>query len=437
MQPFKFKVVGLLMLCFCGLSSKAQKTLSLIEVRERVLQNSELARKALLDIEIADEKIKTAEAKLLPSLEASGTGFGTTDHVGLALAPRYGAFGGFSVEQPLYMGGKIKAGVELEKISKSISQHSLTLTNDELLYRVEGFYWNVVAANQQIKVAKEYVRSLASLEAKIQNSFDLGLVDKTDLLEVQVAFNRAVYNVETAQNRLSIFKLNLSNLTDYGATDFEVEESFQNVDFVPDFESDIQAALAQRAELSMIDKMRRAKEVESTIIRSDYRPQVGMSLGLQALIAEDNSFPQDAASAAPPLSFDNNQVFGLGLVSISVPIFDWNQKKTRLKMNTLQREQVDLDRRETVKSINLQLVDALNKIEESALNLSLSEKSRSQATENLRILNDNFELGRITSEEVLEGEALLQQACLEVINANVAKQLSYTNYLRTIGKLSN
>ena len=431
--------VGIILICaslFSSLFSNAQQHITLDEARSLVLKNSEKAKTALLEIEVAEENIKTAKTKFLPSVSASARGFGLTDNVGLALAPQYGGIGDITIEQPIYLGGKIRAGLYREQIAKQVSEYNKTLDDDDLLFRVEELYWNIVAAEQQIVVAENYMKSLSILEENVQNSYDAGLIDKTDLLEVQVAKNRAIYNLEVAKNFLGLIKLDFANIIDIDGVDFEVEKKFPPTSISTNFSNDIKNALNNRVELKLIKEAIKGKNVESIIIKSDFRPEVAMSIGAQAIVAEDNS-PSMISGAAPALAFESEQVFGVALLNVSIPIFNWNQKKSRLKANELQNEQLVLQKSTAEKNISLQLLDAINKIDEAMLNLELSRKSEAQAIENLRILKDNFDVGRITSDDVLEGEALLQQSQLDVINASKQQQLNYTNYLRTIGTLSN
>ena len=138
-----------------------------------------------------------------------------------------------------------------------------------------------------------------------------------------------------------------------------------------------------------------------------------------------------------PIQVESDQFFGGAFLTVSLPVFNWGQKHNKLRVNRLEARQLILEKSQTEKEISLEIENAIYQINESNINVALTEKSKEQAAENVRITNDNYEGGLITSEEVLEAEALNQQAQLDYIRAKVQQKLSYSNYHKALGELSN
>lgn len=404
-----------------------QESLSLNECKELILENNEDAIIASAEIEAREQEIKVSKTRFLPSVSASSTGSGFTDNPVLTSFARYSVVGDISLEQPLYNGGKLKALLNLAKVQKEISQNKKKLTDEQLLYYVEQLYWQVVATRQQVIVAEEYLKTLSDLETKIDNYFKAGIVNKTDLLETQVEKNRAQYNVEVATNARYLSKLQLAYAIGKENTDFTIDDSFTSPVVSYNYSADKETSFLLRPELHVLMNSLKAKTEEEKLIKSDYRPQLNLSLGGYYYIGEETD----------PRAIETDQGFGAAFVSLEIPIFNWGQKKHRLKRNKIEAEQIEFNQQKTKKRISIEVQQAIDKIDESTINVALSEKSKTQAQENARIINENYNAGTITSEEVLEAEALYQESQLEYINARVQEQLSYSNYLRTLGKLSN
>ena len=404
-----------------------QEMLTLLECKELILKNNEDAIIASAEIEAKEFQIKESKTRFLPSISASATGSGFTDNPVLVDFARYSVISDVSIDQPIYNGGKLKALLNLVKIQKEISQNEKKLTDEQLLFYVEQLYWQVVATGQQVIVAEEYLKTLSDLEIKISNYFEAGIVNKTDLLETQVEKNRAQYNLELATNAKYLAKLQLAYAIGKETTGFAIEESFNSPAIQYDYTIDRETSFALRPELQVLNNSLRIKTEEEKLIRSDYRPQLNLSLGGYYYAGEETN----------TRVVETDQQFGAAFLSLEIPIFNWGQKKHRLKRNKVETQQIALNQQKTRKRISVEVQDAIDKIDEAKINVTLSKKSKMQAEENARITNDNYNAGIITSEEVLEAEALYQEAQLNYINARVQEQLSYSNYLKTLGKLSN
>ena len=432
MNLFKSKIklvscVLMLSFAFAKAQIEEPRELSLEMCKILILENNEDAIIASSKIKVSEEKINEAKTRFLPSLSASSMASAFTDNPILTTFAQYSVLNDVTIEQPIYLGGKIQTLTNLSKIQKEIAIEQKRLSDEELLYYVEQLYWQVIAIEQQVIVSENYLETLTDLEGKISNFYKAGIVNKTDLLETQVEKNRAAYNNEVAQNAVGVAKLQLALAIGIDDRDFKVYDDFPEKLFSYNYNQDLSTAYSLRPELNILDQSILAKQEEENLIKSQYRPQIGLNLGGYYYAGQETN----------PLAIETNQGFGAAFLNVNIPIFKWGEKKHKLAQNDLEKEQVTLEKSKVEKLISVELQQAINKMDESLLQVSLSEKSKLQAEENSRILNDNFSEGIVTSEEVLEAEVLYQRAQLDVINARVDKQLSHSNYLKVLGKLSN
>ncbi len=407
-------------------AQEKSQEITLETCRQLILENNEDAIIASSKVKISEAQIKEARTRFFPSLSASATGSAFTDNPVLTTFAKYSVLSDVTLEQPIYFGGKIQSVNNLARIQRDIAVHQKTLSDEELLYYVEQLYWQVIAIDQQVVVARDYLKTLTELENKISDFYTAGIVNKTDLLETQVEKNRAEYNVEVAENASGVAKLQLSLAIGLDKQSFTIANNFSEKFIDYNYLGDVETAYSNRAEMNILEDSILAKTEEENLIKSDYRPQVGLNLGGYYYAGEETN----------PLALETDQGFGAAFLNVNIPIFKWGEKKHKLKRNTLEKEQIALEQEKTKNQISIEVQQAIDKIDEASIQVELSQKSKLQAEENARILNDNFTQGIVTSEEVLEAEALNQQAQLDYINARVAQQLSHSNYLKTKGELS-
>jgi outer membrane protein TolC len=83
----------------------------------------------------------------------------------------------------------------------------------------------------------------------------------------------------------------------------------------------------------------------------------------------------------------------------------------------------------------LELSRAIDKCDESTLEVDLTARSLEQAEENMKVSGMQYDAGMETLSNYLEAQTAWQQARMEYINALTRKQLNETYYLKAAGEL--
>ena len=117
--------------------------------------------------------------------------------------------GGIQVEQPLYMGGKIRAAYKMSLLGKEMAQLSETLTASEVIVKTEQAYAQVIKAKEMKKVADKYNAVLTELMKNVESAHKHGLKPQNDVLKVQVKLNESELNIRKADNALRLATMNL------------------------------------------------------------------------------------------------------------------------------------------------------------------------------------------------------------------------------------
>jgi len=114
----------------------------------------------------------------------------------------YMNFGFAMAAQPVFTGGRLINGNRLAKTGYEISNEKLSMTETEVLVKTEELYWNIIGLCEKLVTVDSYRKLLESLSRDVSLAFDAGLVQKTDLLKVQLKQN------ELEGNRLKLINGN-------------------------------------------------------------------------------------------------------------------------------------------------------------------------------------------------------------------------------------
>jgi outer membrane protein TolC len=120
-------------------------------------------------------------------------------------------------------------------------------------------------------------------------------------------------------------------------------------------------------------------------------------------------------------------------VAINIPIFHWNDKSHTLRAARHEQKAAEYQYKEARELISLQVQQALFSVSESSKKLHMAQESISLAEENLRIVNNSFAEGIVKTTDVLEAQALWQNAWSDLIDARMEFQLSRVNLKKVIG----
>lgn len=398
--------------------------LSLTECKKLSLEQNKKVKAAGFEIDAARAAGEAARLNDRPTFDASLIGL----HAGKPLTnfvPSLMANASVDVTQPIYAGGKIKLGIQATEKVVEIYKGQKTLTETEVLLAVENAYWQVVQMKEKITLAGKYIEMLQGLQKDLKNSFDAGLIYKNDLLRVEVSLNEAMLNSSKANDGLILAKLNLAQIIGQpGKTDFSVADLVAG-DFNTLSQSAFEAAAENRPEINLLKKAIEAEQIQSRIIKADLKPTIGLSASGIGAFGKKVNF-----------SNGNNSMFTYyAVASVSVLIFDWgkNAKKVKEQDLKIQAKKIQMD--DTKELIGLQVQNAYLQLNQSVKKIHLSELSLQQAGENLRLTNDRYKAGTITGKDVLEAQAIWQQAYSNIIDSKVEFKINEAGYKKAIGEL--
>lgn len=400
-----------------------EKILSLEQAREMALKNNNSIKKASQNTQAALSAEKASHTLNKPSLDAGLMGLYLSDPIN-TLLPEYSANASLALTQLVYAGGKIKYAKQAASKAVEISELQNQLTASEVLLKTETTYWRIADLNEKVILSKKYISLLETLLTDLNNSFNAGLIYKNDVLRVQVQLNAAKLDLKKAQDGLILSKMSLAQLMGSQNTDFIIAEDFKE-DYILPFEEEGKLKSQTRSETALLKSAVEINELQSKMLSASRKPTVALSAnGLYATGKAINfSNAKDEMAAF------------YGLVNVSIPVFDWGNRKLKVQEQDFKTQAQKTDLKETQELIAIEVQDTYLLLGQAKQRVELTRESLSSADENLRLNNDRFDAGTVTGKDVLEAQVLWQQAFANNIDANAAYKISKARYKKAINDL--
>ena len=330
--------------------------------------------------------------------------------------------GGIQVEQPLYMGGKIRAAYKMSLLGKEMAQLSETLTASEVIVKTDQAYAQVIKAKEMKKVADKYNAVLVELKKNVESAYKHGLKPQNDVLKVQVKLNESELNIRKAGNALRLATMNLCHYIGNPLT-----SDIRTADNFPEVAQDIRLQISDisaRPEYAILNQQVAIAKQQVKLNRSELLPQIGVKGSYDYIHG---------------LEINDQDLFNKGsfsvLLNVSVPLFHFGERTNKVRAAKAKLEQTRLEQENMNEQMLLELTQAANNLDEAQLESTIAERSLQQAEENMRVSRSQYDVGLETLSDHLEAQAMWQQAYETHVDARFRLYLNYVAYLKATGTL--
>lgn len=454
----KCVLCGVLLLLF-GKMVSAQQTLSLQECRDLAVKNNKELRIAEEKIRMADYEKKAALTKYFPQISANGAYMWNQKDLNLldmgqlssSLASSLGGLaqlpvvqqtvgaindlqhldiqnvwvGNVALVQPVFMGGKIVTYNQITAYAKELAISMNDQKLQDLLYKTDETYWQVVSLVNKKKLADAYVELLRKTDEDMAALIAEGVATQADGLSVKVKLNEAEMAQTKVNNGLALSRMLLAQLCGLPLTDtltladeqldnFPVEERTTSVD--------VNQAFMNRNELKSLDLASKIYKKKERIVLADLLPTVAFSANYFVTNPNlFNGFKNDFAG-----------MFNLGVI-VRVPITGWwegSYKRNAARAETRIRQLEWEDARE---KIELQVNQSVYKVNEASKKLAASNRNMENAEENLRSANLGFEEGVIPALNLMAAQTAWFSARSTLIDAQIDMKLTQVYLNKALG----
>lgn len=454
----KSVLCGVLLLLF-GKMVSAQQALSLQECRDLAVKNNKELRIAEEKIRMADYEKKAALTKYFPQISANGAYMWNQKDLNLldmgqlssSLASSLGGLaqlpvvqqtvgaindlqhldiqnvwvGNVALVQPVFMGGKIVTYNQITAYAKELAMSMNDQKLQDLLYKTDETYWQVVSLVNKKKLADAYVELLRKTDEDMAALIAEGVATQADGLSVKVKLNEAEMAQTKVNNGLALSRMLLAQLCGLPLTDtltladeqldnFPVEERTTSVD--------VNQAFMNRNELKSLDLASKIYKKKERIVLADLLPTVAFSANYFVTNPNlFNGFKNDFAG-----------MFNLGVI-VRVPITGWWEGSYKRNAARAETRIKQLEWEDAREKIELQVNQSVYKVNEASKKLAASNRNMENAEENLRSANLGFEEGVIPALNLMAAQTAWFSARSTLIDAQIDMKLTQVYLNKALG----
>ena len=440
----------------------AQRMLTLEECRNLAIQNNKELQISGEKIKMADNEKKAAFTKYFPQLSANGAYMWNQKDINLldmgalssSLSSSLGGLaqlpmiqhlmsgvndmqhldvqniwvGNVSLVQPVFMGGKIVNYNQITKFAKQSAESLNNLQLQDLIYKTDETYWQVISLVNKKKLADAYVDLLRKMDSDVTAMIYEGVATEADGLSVKVKLNEAEMAQTKVENGLALTRMLLAQICGLSLEE-DLSLADEKLDNFPvettQASADLNEAFMNRNELRSLDLTTKIYKRKERIALAEMLPNVALAANYFVTNPNVfNGFKNDFAG-----------MFNVG-VMVKVPLSGWwegtyrrNSAKAETRIKTLEWQ----DARE---KIELQVNQSVYKVNEAGKKLIASSRNMENAEENLRRANFGFEEGVIPALNLMEAQTAWVSARSSLIDAQIEVKLTEVYLSKALGKLS-
>ena len=440
----------LLLALFSTTYMQGQRTLTLEDCRDLSIKNNKELQISGEKVRVAGYEKQAAVTKYFPQVSAMGTYMRNQKDINLVdgttvaglnqLLPMdvSGFFhldiqnvwlGTVSLVQPVFMGGKIIAYNQITRYAKELAESMNDLKLQDLIYKTDETYWQVVSLVNKKKLADSYVSLLRKMDGDVQAMIDEGVATPADGLSVKVKLNEAEMAQTKVDNGLSLSRMALAQLCGLQLDEPVklADENIESLDNPIDTNAavNVEEAFLNRQELKSLDYAVRIYEKKEKIALAEVLPNVALTANY--LVTNPNSFNGYKNEFAG--------MFNVGVV-VQVPLSGWwegTYKRNAARAETHIRQ---LEFEDAKEKIELQVNQSVYKVNEAGKKLTASARNKEKAEENLRHATLGFDEGVIPALNLMEAQTAWVSAQSSLIDAQIEVKLTDIYLTKAMGKLS-
>lgn len=392
---------------------RAQETLNLTldKALEIALADNPTIKVADQEIVLKKEANKEAWMALLPELSVTGSWQYTIKAPEMklnGLSFRMGdddvstAAGVATLSLPLFAPAVYKS-MSLTKTDILLAQEKARSSRLDLINQVTKAYYQLMLTQDSYEVLQRSY-ALAEENYNVVNSrFEQGLVSEYDKISAEVQMRNVKPSVVSAENGVRLSKLQLKVLMgiteDIDLVVTEKLNDYETMVFTNQLDND-NFGLENNSTMRQFDLNADILKKNVGLAWSNFMPMLAMSLNGQYQSMYNNHWNV----------FDYSWVGSSQLMfNLSIPIFKASNF-TKLKTARLQRTQLELNRVDTERKLNMQVESYKSNMQASSEQVLSNKEAMNQADKALSISKKRYEVGAGTVLELNSSQVALTQS---------------------------
>lgn len=387
-------------------------TLNLDKALEIALSDNPTIKVAEEEIALKKVSHKEAWQNLLPEASISGTmshtitapQFSIGDQtVKMGKDEANTATGTLNISLPLFAPAVYRA-MSMTKTDIELAVEKSRASKQDLVNQVTKAYYQLMLTQDSYDVLQKSYK-LAEDNYNIVNAkYRQGTVSEFDKITAEVQMRSVKPSVISAGNAVTLSKLQLKVLMGITAdVDIKIDDSlaaYEGVVFANQLDNTVHEGLVNNTTMKQLELNRLMLQKNIKSLRTNFMPTLGLGYSYQYQSMNNDSWNV----------FNYNYGSSSSLVfSLSIPLYKASNF-TKLKSNRIQMRQLDQNRLDTERKLNMQITSYQDNMSASSEQVSSNKENVMQAEKAVQIAGKRYEVGKGTVLELNTSQVQLTEA---------------------------
>ena len=323
-----------------------------------------------------------------------------------------------NINQPLFTYNRTKTDLRSIELDYENALINYALRRLSLESTISSSFYNVYTAKNNLEISEAELKDAKQNFEIIKNKVDADLSARDELYQAELNLATASSTVDNRKVTLENAKDDLKKILGIDIDqEFDVSAEISAKPVAVDMLTAIHSALNSRLELRQREISRTELDIQMKQIKelNSLDGNVSLSLGIMG----DNENFQNI--------YDHPTNNPRVAISLSVPIFDWGERKARIKAQELATKIFDMQTEEEEKSIEI----AVRKSCRSLRNLETQMKIAEQSVKNAQLTYDlnaeRYRNGELTGMEMNQFQTQLSNQKMSYVSTIINYKLELLN----------
>lgn len=306
-----------------------------------------------------------------------------------------------SINQPIYTGGKIIAGIKAAELQENIEQKRSEAEIDEISDEVIRLCLNYWLAKENTRIRQEVAEGIGKHLERARKLFEQGIIPKNDRLRAEVALSEAERNLFEAREKEKIIIAALAVALDTTEESIEINDTMiykQRLLSVNDY---MLFAKSNNKKLEQVRLAEKALGQKENAKFAEYMPQV-FAYGFYNVL--DNYMA------------DIEPKWGVG-IGAHFTVFDGLRRTNEYQEASLEKQSMLMKLKDAEKKIELLVRSKYMEMKLAEEKFLQLDNAIEQTNENLRLYEKRYETGLGTTLEVIDARLALEAVSLKRVQA--------------------
>jgi outer membrane protein len=298
----------------------------------------------------------------------------------------------------LYNGNKISNTIKQSDLAYKASQYDAETMKESISLSVLNAFLQVLYSDELVKNSAKQVESTTQQLNLAQERLTLGGIAKTDYLQVKSQLATEKLTLANAEKQLAVNKLTLMQLMELPVSDnFNVEHpnlsDSINRNIHPVAQEVFNKALGIKPQIKSSELNLQYTQLSVDIAKAGYLPQVSLNGGVSTGYSS-------YTTAGYGSQLSNRLSPSLGL-SLSIPIYQNKQVRSRVSMAKIDTQTADLSNTNTKNQLRKSVEQACVDVSASEIEFDASREQYNAARESYQVAEEKYTQGLLNSVDFL------------------------------------